>query len=269
MRPRPLLALPLLGGAAALLLSVAGGPRPWHAVGIGAQALAAAGCLAAAAALGRRDFMFRAWALYALSHALPAARRLVLGTGFWWRDERALAVVADAAYILVVNGARVAGSVLFVRAFARAGLGAALPGRSRAGVAVAVAALALGAPTLVAYVQSALAAGTPRAAFWGGVAIAADTACFLLVVPLARIARAFRGGVLQAPWAFLAAANLGWLLYDASRTAARLAGWGDAARAASEAVLVAACLCALAAGLAHRAAVAHAKVAAGSIDRAA
>jgi len=264
MRPQPLLALPLLGAALVGLLStVAGGPRLWLATAIAAQALAAGGCLAAAAALGRRDFMFKAWALYALSHALPAARRLVLGTGFWWQDERPLAAVLDAAYILVVNGARVAGSLLFVMALARAGLGAAAAARSRGGgILVTLGGLGLGVLTLLAYVQSALAAGTPRGAFWGGVAIAADTACFLLVVPLARIAGAFRGGVLEAPWAFLAAANLGWLVYDASRTAARLAGWGDGARGASEAVLAAACLCALAAGLAHRAAVAHAKASA-------
>lgn len=262
MRPSTLAAIPLLGALAVGLLSaVAGGPRLWLAAQNVSLVLGAVGCFAAAAALRRGDFLFRAWALYGLSHALPLLRRIVFGSGFPSRGGGALSVALDAVYILAANGARVAGSVLFVIAFSRAGLGRAAPAGAGRGaqLAAVVVGLGLGLPTLAVYMQSTLAAGAPARTFWGAVAIAADTACFLMVVPLARIAGAFRGGALQAPWAFLAAANLGWLVYDAWRTAAMVAGWGAAGRGASEAVLAWACLCALAAGLAHRSAVSAAE----------
>jgi len=257
MRPAHLAWLPPVGAAAALALGVAG-PGAVIAAEGAAHALAAAGCVAAASKLARRDWLFRAWALYALSHALPVGRRLFLGTSFWTAEP--FGPVVHTAYVVAANGARVAGSILFVLAFARAGLAAAAPPpRSRAAIVAAVATgLVLGVATLAAYVDATLAQGAPWMALRGAVAIVADTVCFVLVVPLARIAGAFRGGALAAPWAFLAAANLGWLLYDASRAVARTLGLGDAARGSSGAIVVAACLCALAAGLAHRAAIASA-----------
>jgi hypothetical protein len=255
--------VPVAGAALALAVGGAG-PRAVLGVEAAAHALAAAGCCAAAAALARRDWLFRAWALYALSHALPAARRLVLGTSLWTPTAGPFGTAFDAGYIVAVNGARVAGSILFVLAFARAGLAAAVPARGRAANAIAAGAvLAVGIPTLATYLDATLAAA-PGLAFWGGVAIAADTVCFVLVVPLARIAGAFRGGSLSPPWAFLAAANLGWLVFDASRTASRVLGFGDAARAAGGAIVVAACLCALAAGLSHRSAISAAGAAGAS-----
>jgi hypothetical protein len=183
-------------------------------------------------------------------------RRLVPGPGYWTPIGGPFGSAIDSAYVVVVNGARLAGSVLFVLAFARAGLSAAAPSRARGAHAATVAlGLLIGLPTIAAHLQVTLAAGLPGAAFRGSFGVAADVVCFVLVVPLARIAGAFRGGALAAPWAFLAAGNLGWLVFDAARAAARALGLGEAGRAASGAFVVASCLCALAAGLAHRAAV--------------
>jgi hypothetical protein len=256
MRRAPLAWLPPLGAAVALALAAAG-PRAVLVAEAAAHALALAGCVAAAAALGRRDWLFRAWALYAFSHALPVGRRLFLGESFWTAEP--LGPGIHTAYMVAANGARVAGSVLFVLAFARAGLASGTPPRRGVHAAALALGIAVGIPTLVGYVDATLAEGAPWLALRGAIAIAADTACFVLVAPLVRIAGAFRGGALAAPWAFLACANAGWLAYDASRAAARVLGLGDWARSASGAFIVAACLCALAAGLSHRSAIASAE----------
>ncbi|ABS25973.1 hypothetical protein [Anaeromyxobacter sp. Fw109-5] len=260
-----LAAIPFAGAAAVAALSLAtgGGPLLWFGTQLAAQSLAAAGCLAAAAAFERRDFMFRAWLLSAISFLLPVLNKLTSGPRGDWLVWRSAGAAHDVFYILAVNATAVVSAALFVAAFFRAGL---VLGGSRArsvfDAAVVLLALGLGVPTLLRDVSDALAAEGASQAFFEAVSVAGDTLCFVLVAPLFRIARRFRGGALQWPWGLLAASNLCWLFYDAAATGARVAG-SDALRVASEVVLAVASLSALAAALAHRRVVAESGAAAG------
>lgn len=255
---RGLVAIPTLGALAVALLSfpLGGGEAYWSLEQTALHLLGLAGCIAAASALDRRDWMFRAWALYALAFALQAAWRLLTGPE---ADPTVAAPqpVVGLAYLVVLNTVAVAGSLLFVLAFRRAGL--AIPGSpARALVefgAVGLVAVALGAPTLIVTLREAEgAAAVARALAW----LLGDVLCFVLVAPLWRIARAFSGGALAWPWAFLGVCNLGYLAYDAAMVlgaAAGLEGPGTVHRAVSEALYAASSLAALSAGLAHRRAV--------------
>lgn len=258
--------IPVAGAAAVAALSLAtgGGPLLWFGTQLAAQSLAAAGCLAAAAAFERRDFMFRAWLLSAVSFLLPVLNKLTSGPRGDWLLWLFPGAAHDVFYILAVNVAAVGSAALFVAAFFRAGL---VLGGSRErnlfdAAVVLLLALGLGVPTFLRDVADALAAEGPSQAFFEAVSVAGDTLCFVLVAPLYRIARRFRGGALQWPWGLLAASNLCWLFYDAAATGARVAG-SDALRMASEVVLAVASLSALAAALAHRRVVAESGAAAG------
>jgi hypothetical protein len=254
-RYRGLALLPVAGAVAVgtIQLGLGGGPWLWFATRIVAEALAAAACIAAAAALRRGDFLFRAWVLSAVSFALPILNRVFRGPEDLWFSPSVPAHLLDVIGVVCVNVASVGSAVLFVRAVSAAGLapreGVRVDGAAAAAVAVA---LLLGGPTLFRDVSDALAAGGASDAVQSAVSVAGDTACFILVAPLFRIARQFRGGILAWPWAYLAASNLCWLLFDVTATAARVGGWHGGARAAREAILAVACLFALAAALAHR-----------------
>ena len=254
-RYRWLAVIPVAGALAvgAIQLGAGGDPRLWFATQIVAQALAAAACIAAAAALRRGDFLFRAWVLSAVSFALPLLNRVFRGPEDLWFSPSVPAHFFDVLGVVCVNVASVGSAVLFVRAVSAAGLAP----RARAGVdGGAVAAIAvgllLGAPTLLRDVSDALTSGVASDAVQSAVSVAGDTVCFILVAPLFRIARQFRGGILAWPWTYLAASNLCWLLFDVSATMARVEGWHGGARAVREAILAVACLFALAAALAHR-----------------
>jgi hypothetical protein len=251
-RYRRLALLPVAAAVAvaAIQLGTGGGPRLWFATQIFVEALGAAACIAAAAALRRGDFLFRAWALLAVSFCLPILSRLFRGPDDAWLSATVSVHALDLLGVVCVNAASVASSVLFVRAASAAPLA---PRRGAATQVAAVAvALLLGVPTLVRDASDALVAGGISDAVLNAVSVAGDIVCFALVAPLSRIARQFRGGVLAWPWGYLAASNLCWLVYDAVATAARVEGWHGPALAAREAILAIACLFAVAAALAHR-----------------
>ncbi len=256
-----LAAIPVAGAVAvaALAAALGGEPELWFTTQLVAQSLATAGCLAAAAAFERGDFMFRAWLLSALSFLLPVVNKLTIGPHGDWLSGPSVRAL-QVGYILAVNAAAVGSALLFVGAFFRAGL--ALTGsRVRSALdaaAVLVVGLGLGVPTLLRDGADALVAGGASQAFFDAVSVAGDIVCFVLVAPLFRIARQFRGGALQWPWGLLAASNLCWLVYDAAATGARVAR-SDGLHAASEVVLALASLCALSAALAHRQVVAESR----------
>ena len=264
-----LAAIPVAGAVAVAALSAAtgGGPLLWFGTQLAAQSLAAAGCLAAAAAFERRDFMFRAWLLSAVSFLLPVLNKLTSGPRGDWLLWLFPGAALDVFYILAVNATAVVSAALFVAAFFRAGL--VLGGERVRDVAQE---RRHPEPERqehdggVEHVSRARAAEGASQAFFEAVSVAGDTLCFVLVAPLFRIARRFRGGALQWPWGLLAASNLCWLFYDAAATGARVAG-SDALGVASEVVLAVASLSALAAALAHRRVVAESGAAGRPVSR--
>jgi hypothetical protein len=218
--------------------------------------LACAGAVLAAAALDRRDWMFRAWALYALAFGLQTAWRVATGPE---ADPTTAAPqpVIGLLYLAVLNVVAVAGSSMFALAFSRAGL---TLGASRRRVAtelaaVAAIAVALGLPALLVTLRDASGPSDVARTFaW----VLGDVLCFALVAPLWRISRAFAGGALAWPWGFLAVGNLGYLAYDAAMVllgARGLMAPDSGLRLVAEALYAASSLAALSAALAHRQAV--------------
>lgn len=256
MRLGALVAIPVGGGLAVAVLGAAtgGGDRVWLACQLATQSLALLGAIRVARALDRHDWMFAAWSLTGLSFAIPVAWRVAVGTAGLW-SARPPSVGIGLAVLLAVNLAAVSGALVFVLAFTRAGL--ALPQERGAAVLemglVLAIALALGGPTLVGLVRAAEA---PADVFEAWLVVAGDVACFALVAPLWRISRAFSGGVLAWPWAFLAFCNLGYLVFDAALVAGRVGGSGAPLRIAGEAIYAASTLAACSAALAHRSAIA-------------
>ena len=269
MRLGTLAAFPIAGALAVAALSrVLGGDESyWLWSQVALHGLGFAGAVAAAAVLDRRDWMFRAWALYAAAFGLQAAWRVLTGP----ETDPTIAApqpVIGLAYLVLLNLLAVAGSTLFALAFSRAGL--TLGGsRRRAGAELAAVvgiALLLGVPALSVSIRDA--AGTSdvaRALAW----VLGDVLCFALVAPLWRISRAFSGGALAWPWGFLAVANLGYLAYDAALVIlgdAGLMGPASGLRLLAETLYAASSLAAVSAALAHRQAVAATRA---SLSRAA
>jgi hypothetical protein len=253
-----LAAIPFAGALAVAVLSrlLGGGEGYWLWSQVVMHGLAFAGAIAATAALERRDWMFRAWALYAIAFGLQTVWRIATGPE---ADPTTAAPqpVVGLLYLVLLNGVAVAGSLLFVLAFTRAGL---TLGTSRARATaelavVAAIAVVLGAPTLaVALRDAAGPSDVARTFTW----VLGDVLCFALVAPLWRISRAFSGGALAWPWGFLAVGNLGYLVYDATMVLAGaegLMGPGSGLRLAAETLYAASSLAALSAALAHRQAV--------------
>ena len=256
MKLSSLLAIPVGGGILVFALgALLGGSEPlWYGTQVASQVAGVAGCLAAAAALGRQDFMLRAWLLTAASLAIQLGWRLAIGpsTASW--GPLSVPDWVGTLVLVTLNAAAIAGSLLFVLAFVRAGL--VLPGLGRrialdAAVCAVIAAV-LAVPTATRMFREAT---TPTASFEAAVIIVSDVVCLFLVAPLWRISRAFSGGVLAWPWAFLAFANLGYLLNDAAQVLGGVSGPGAAAspgRWVAEGLFAASAGAIAAAGLAHR-----------------
>lgn len=176
------------------------------------KALALLGCLAAALAFERGDYLRRAWLLLGGCYAL-----LLVNDAMGAIDSLAGMAVARGLVVTVANASSVAGTWMLARAWSVAGLDEEDDSRSRrramfAGAAVL--ALAITGWSLV-HDMRALLDGHIDAT----VSIASDlgdATVLALVAPVMHTALAMRGGLLRWPWGLLTASGVAWLAYDAT-----------------------------------------------------
>ena len=221
----------------------------------GAKVLALLGCVAAATAFERGEYLRRAWWLTGLCYGLLIARDIVFAPA----ALGALALDARSAYVqsglvLVANLAACVGTLMIARAWKVAGL--ELPG-SRIAQAVVVGASILIALTLTGpstWIDiRRLGTGDMSAL----VALASDLGDILslcLIAPVLLTAIALRGGLLIWPWALFTASMLSWLFFDAAATMVGHSAALDAAghHVVTEAFRALACGFGFSAGLAQR-----------------
>jgi hypothetical protein len=216
----------------------------------------ALGCLAAALAFERGDYLRRAFAFQALSLVL-LARDVVL-VPLWHLDPTALRAVNHAA-VLVANVAGAIASILLARAWQASGLDP--PGtpaeRRLLGFAALAAALAItGVP--LARNTLAWARGADVAVFVTWVSTLTDATVIALMAPVGWTVIAMRGGLLGWPFALYFASMTCWLLYDVGDTMHQLVqdpALGMRLVATNDAIRVLACTFVGLSGLAQRLAI--------------
>jgi len=253
------LLLPVAVAAIALFVSVLVPPAHafWTVATTATAILAIAAMIAAASCFRANDFMRWAWSLSAvpyLTASLSIVSMAVLAPGGPSALTLALSIAGNLLAVL--------GAALFVLAYLRAGFGF---GGLRAPAVVIYAggftlALLLGWPIVSASVRGLLAAAEPLQPVLDLLSTASDVGCFLLALPLLRIAFALRGGHLSFTWALLAGTNLSWLIAD---LAYESASGNAAALVAYRVIFVAANAAGAAAALSHRGAVIAARRAIG------
>jgi hypothetical protein len=220
-----------------------------------AKLLGLTGCIAAASAFGRGDYLRRAWSLHGLCFSLLLLRD---GLFLWFRDgSQVFGVPHDylfAALVFVANGAAVVGTFMASRAWQVAGIelpGSKLARSATIGVAVVVALTITGNATWNDL--RTVLSGDPR----GLVPLASDAGDIVslcLVAPVFLTALAMRGGILMWPWGLLTASLMSWLVYDAAATfGPHLFASTPTSRICIEMFRALACTFSFAAGLAQRA----------------
>ena len=210
------------------------------------------GCLVAAFAFGRGDYLRRAWSLAATCAAVLLLRDVLLRV---WTPTHVLGVptdVVDGAMVLVANAAAVAGLWMMARAWSIAGLeppGSARGRRILVGVAV-VFACAVGAATIFLdareIVRGDLTAIVPVASDLG------DVLSILLIAPVAITALGMMGGALKWPWGLLTASIVCWLGYDVATVLRQLHGAEPTMKMAGELFRALACTYTFSSGVAQR-----------------
>jgi hypothetical protein len=217
--------------------------------------IAAGGCLAAALAFDRGDYLRRAWMYSGLCYALlllgDLAAMPAVGSHL---GPRALDLV-QATLAVLANATSVVGTWMLARAWSISGLDDD-DGRARTrrrllfGAGAVLALLITGWP--LAHDVRALAEGDVGAL----VSIASDLGdalCLALVAPVMQTALAMRGGLLLWPWGMLTISGVAWLLYDAGSSLVEVTHAGAPAFiVATEALRAIACGYVLTAGLAQR-----------------
>jgi hypothetical protein len=226
----------------------------YHAAGILAKGLAAAGCLAAAARFGRGDYLRAGWVLFAGCYVLLVAKDLVAGP-----DPRGVLAAAPSPdrlrdlLVLAANVLSVAGAWLLARVWARAGLSLPGPAARRAGAFAGAAAVALLVAGPALWVDARSALGGRSETLMYVFSDLGDIATFTLTAPFVLTAVALRGGLLGWTWILLAAGNVAWMLVDGMQVfGPSLLPGPAAARLLEEAFRVAACVSYFAAGMAQR-----------------
>jgi hypothetical protein len=222
----------------------------------GIKTLALVGCIVAAYAFDRGDYMRRAWLLSGSCYAFLLLRDLTLGQWTPWAPGPRLVGVPtelfESALVLVGNLGAVLGTLMLARAWQVAGLDEAVSaGKRRAlfivalviaivvvGVNVRNDFMALGDGNLSALVMLASDVG--------------DVVSLALIAPVLLTALALRGGLLLWPWALLTASMVGWLFYDAFTSVTGHIDMGHPLRLTGEVFRSLACTYAFAAGLAQR-----------------
>ena len=171
-----------------------------------------AGCLAAALAFERGDYLRRAWLTYGSCSLLLLAKD-AFGTGESPATGLLRGLLVVAANVLLAYGAW-----MLARAWSVAGLEEDEPGTRRRRRTIfalfALLSLAITGLPLLHDVRSLLAGH-----FEALVSIASDfgdAIVLALVAPVATTALAMRGGLLRWPWGFLTMAGVTWLAYDVS-----------------------------------------------------
>lgn len=170
------------------------------------------GCLAAALAFERGDYLRRAWLTYGSCSLLLVIKDL-LGAG----DAPSMGL-ARGLLVVLANALLAAGAWMLARAWSVSGIEEDEPDRKRRRrlIFAAFALLSLGITglPLVHDVRSLL-----DGHFDALVSIASDfgdAIVLALVAPVATTALAMRGGLLRWPWGYLTMAGVTWLAYDVS-----------------------------------------------------
>ena len=213
--------------------------------------LALFGCMAAAAAFERGDYLRRAWGLVGACMLLLLVRDLTIipavGAALGPRAEGIRTVIVTVANLLSI-----AGSWFFACTWRVAQID--LPGSAR-GKRTAFTLTALLVTSLALYAAffdvQALGRGQERA--WVSLASdAGDILSLWFIAPVMLTALAMRGGLLMWPWAFQTASLLAWLAYDGTVALDYVAGAGPLAiKTTSEFFRALACGSSFAAGMAQ------------------
>ena len=184
------------------------------------KALATIGCLYAALAFRRGDYLRRAWLLLGGSYFLLLAIDLFFAppahSGATGLSPSVMRV--RGAIVLLSNLSAVVGTFMLARAWKATGLerpGSALARRAL-GVGVTVVVLAVVGQSI--YVDLRDLAGGNLQGFAGLASDVGDLVTLLLIVPVLLTALALRGGVLAWAWLLVSATQLSWLFYDAVGT---------------------------------------------------
>ena len=217
------------------------------------KALGFVGCVLAASAFERGDYLRRAWGLHALCFGL-----LLL------RDALFLLFVSDAklfglpyaavqaALVLVANGGAVIGTFMIARAWQVAGIELPFSRLMRGGLIGGAAALSLAITASATLADLERLSGGDVGALVGLASDLGDILSMTLLAPVLLTALALRGGRLTWPWALLTASLFAWLLYDANAAFGHLTLSASGQRLTGEIWRALACGYAFAAGVAQR-----------------
>jgi hypothetical protein len=177
------------------------------------KVLALAGCLAAALAFERGDYLRRAWLTLGGCYLL-----LLLNDGLGASGSVAPQLqLVRGLIVAVANGCAVVGIWMLAQAWSVAGLeddDDALRRRRAMFLGALVLSLGICGWPLVHDVLDL--AGGERMALVSVASDLGDAISLILVAPVMHTALAMRGGVLRWPWGFLTASGLAWLAYDVS-----------------------------------------------------
>ena len=259
MKFRPLVTLPLFfaGGFSVLALALGGDamPRVLATENEAGKAIAAIGCIAAALAFERGDYLRRAWTYSGTCYALLLVADAFGVPMMSARLGQHPAGVMQGTLVVLANAMSVLGTWMLAQAWTVSGLddddGPERARRRAIFGFAALLALAITGWPLVHDVRGLMAGDA------GSLASVAsdlgDAVCLALVAPVLQTAMAMRGGVLWWPWGLLTASGLAWVLYDAgSDLMDALHFQGSQLVVGSEALRAIACGSVLAAGLAQR-----------------
>lgn len=224
-----------------------------------AKLLATIGCIVAASAYRRGEYLHFAWTLVGIDYGLLFAKDLLFGRVVHLPQvSAAQGELARAACVIVANLAGVIGSFMMAHVWRVAGI--ALPGSKTsqraamlAGVAIAVAVVGWGA-----WKDCQMMLGGDHESVVGFASDMGDIISFSLIAPILLTAVAMRGGTVGWSWALITASNLAWLLYDVTWSFERYWHASEASvRVAAELWRGLACTFAFSAGLALRWAIQH------------
>jgi hypothetical protein len=211
------------------------------------KVLALLGCLAAALAFERGDYLRRAWFFTGACLFLLLVRDLTVLSPSTPRS-------VQSALVIAANACSIIGTWLMARAWHVAGLDLMESETKRRAFVLAgvVVALLIGGGAIVvdvrAIVRGDLAALVPLASDLG------DFVSLCLIAPMAMTAVAMRGGVLRWPWGLFTVSQVCWLFYDASNVL-RTQMPGNSSHIFNELFRTLACMYLCVAGLAQRRAV--------------